>query len=228
MLQKKILLGTLLAVSTLGACAVASADTSPNPGLYLGIQGGWGRADYGNVFQSVVNQFPSHSNDRGQYAGRAYAGYQFNPFLSLESGYSYFQNNTFDGKSPIGNVSFTEKTQVVDIVGKASLPFSVMTGCDNPVSAYVKAGGAYVMSKVDESVSGIFAGSASMSDNEFKPTAGAGFEFNFTPNFSADISYSHIFGSDTTASDIVNNTVSAPTTDMVAIGLRYLFDLTGY
>jgi OmpA-OmpF porin, OOP family len=216
MLQRKILAGLLISVGVIGINNAATADTAPFPGFYIGVQGGYAKADYGDVLDQAFNAIPGHNISKGQYGGRAYVGWQFNPYFALETGYNYLQNNDYQVAG--GLLDVTEKMQAWDFLGKASLPFSAFVGEQTPFSVYAKAGGAYVRSEGDVSVAGI--GSTSTSSNQVKPEAGAGIECNFTEDFSADLAYSHIFGSKTTLGD---NEINAPITDMVYLGVRYLF-----
>jgi opacity protein-like surface antigen len=217
MLQRKMLAGLLFSIGVIGLNNTANADTAPFPGFYLGVQGGYAKADYGDVLDKAFNAIPGHNISKGQYGGRAYVGWQFNPNLAVETGYNYLQNNDYQVAG--GLVDVTEKMQAWDLLGKASLPFSAFVGQETPFSLYAKAGGAYVRSEVDASVAGL--GSiASTTSNQVKPEAGIGVECNFTEDLSADLSYSHIFGQKTSLTD---TEINAPIADMAYVGLRYLF-----
>lgn len=213
---------TILAISALGLCSTAYAK-SCNSGIYIGGQFGYGQTNYG--LSGTRN-----STQDGE-AGRAYVGYQFNPYFGLETGYSVFSDTTFKTRGTLvdtaGNVdtitgNVKAQTQQWDILAKAGLPF----GCTG-LRGDIKAGAAYVMSKVNWNVSNSspafskFNASGSESENSWSPALGASLAYNFTKNFAADISYLHTFGSDSKIG--FKNDIDSPDTDLATIGLSYLF-----
>lgn len=188
-----------LAAGALGLCSSAYASN----GFYVGGQAGYGNAGYDTTGTS--------STDEGGFAGRAYAGFQFNRYFGLESGYTWFSDNTY--KFLGDTLKVTTKTDQWDILAKAGMPF----GCTG-FRGDIKAGAAYVMTDADTD----FLGSevASDSDNKWEPAAGASISYNFNKNFAADISYLHAFGS----SD--DNNFNKPDTDLATLGVSYLFALS--
>ena len=93
----------------------ASADVT---GPYIGGQIGWGttrNTDLNNDFGT---------KDKGDLAGRVYAGFQMNEFFSAESGYTRFSdvNFTDSGYTQYGytTVSAQVKTYALDLVAKGS------------------------------------------------------------------------------------------------------------
>lgn len=194
-----------LAAGTLGLCSAAYADSST--GFYVGGQAGYGNANY--------DVSGASSTDEGGLAGRAYVGYQFNQFFGLETGFTQFSDNTYKFNfPPVFNGEIKAKTQQWDILAKAGMPF----GCSG-FRGDIKAGAAYVMSDVD--VSGDLHGSDS--DNTWNPAAGASLSYNFNRNFAIDVSYLHTFGSSSTIRRQFNNENVSPDTDLVTLGVSYLF-----
>jgi opacity protein-like surface antigen len=219
MISKKILVA-VGALSTVGFSSMAYADDSMGyynyAGFYVGAQAGYGNPDYGNDLKKIFQTAPNYSTKEGGLAGRAYLGYQFNDYFGLEAGYTLFSNNTYEGSDQFGNrIKLTVKTQQADILGKLGMPFG-----DSGFRGDLKAGAAYVRTSVDATASGIdsnlntISQSGSGSQNRWDPAAGAAISYNFTQNFAMDVSYLHAFGSGDTDS---------PNTDLVTIGVSYLF-----
>lgn len=192
----------VLAASTIGLCSAAYADQ----GFYVGGQAGYGSADYG----SAASIGASTKTDDG-IAGRIYAGYQFNPFFGLETGYTQFSDNKYKFKDTIfGDFNETIDTSEWDILAKAGMPF----GCTG-FRGDIKAGGAYVMASAH-------ALGLSESHDRFAPVAGASVSYNFNKNLAADVSYLHTFGSDSDL-HLGQSGNGTPDTNLVTVGISYLF-----
>ncbi|MBY0544398.1 MAG: porin family protein [Gammaproteobacteria bacterium] len=222
--MKPINKAVLLAVSALGLCSsVYAADN----GLYAGAQLGYANIDNSvssldvsstplNINGHYVGQvsgFKNPSVDNGDIGGRAYLGYQFNRYFSLEAGYTQYADTDVNNIAGFHNQDISLYEGAIDTVGKFSLPIG------KRVNLYAKGGAAYVMTQgVDSSinqvirplnVSSSFETSTTNID-EFRPTYGFGASFDITNHLSTDVSWSQIVGG--------NN---IPTTNFTALGLSY-------
>lgn len=194
MTLKSLLTVSLTGVMSVLVSNVALASNMPStfskPGFYAGIQGGRSDTFYsGRTFVSVpaptqsttvlltpslittdtINDSevsgPSRVDDVG-ISGRIYAGYQFNPYFAVETGYTQYTKTSFsvnttvthqfdrlvtsNDNPPIFFGNIIDKTTAVyhhsgeisenaiDLVGKATLPLIGGFGL------YVKGGAAYI------------------------------------------------------------------------------------
>jgi opacity protein-like surface antigen len=213
----KILSAVLVALGTTTLATTSyAANCDTGAGFYIGGQAGYGKADYG---LSDAFKHTGIKKDEGGFSGRGYAGYQINQYFGIETGYTYFSDNTykFSGvdtfNNPI-NGKLTYQTQQWDILAKVGTPFE-----NSGFRGDIKAGAAYVMSKADANISSSSpyfpSVKISESNNKLEPAAGASVGYNFNQNFAMDVSYLHAFGS--------GNKSDAPSTDLVTLGVSYRF-----
>lgn len=214
-----------LAVATVVSAGLSANASAAVNGPYLGGQIGYGNVNQGGFSKSQIDMAvggigaTSHtsSSDTG-VAGRVFGGYQFNPYLAAEMGYSKFSDATAKASATLDGSSLTErgtiKTYAVDLVGKAILP---LPNCFN---VYGKAGVAYLSETADVSVTlkdpteGTLRAKGSDTDHHLYPTYGAGIGYDVTKNLVADVSWNHI--QKTGKSNLAN-------TDLYAVGLAYNF-----
>lgn len=195
MFNKKIMISTIL-TCVAGICLSTNASASV-AGPYLGAQAG-----AGNVNQDVFG-----NNSNYNLAGRLYAGYAFNRYLALETGFTKYSD--VNGSTYIyfvGQVSGTIKTYTADIAGKLTLPLQ------NGFSIYGKLGGAYVNEEATATISSF--GSDSTTEHKIFPEAGVGVSYDINQNLVADISWTHI--QKVGSNDLGN-------LDFGAVGLTYHF-----
>ena len=205
---RKVLLSLF---STLACVTVAQAGSQPQ--MYVGVQGGYADTNFGlsTMVATADNgsvQLTSASIKNHVFAGRAYAGYQFNEYVALEAGflkphstrYTQINNSTI----PTGNVS----EYGIDITGKIFLPMAAYIH----LSPYLKAGGIYMDG---QSHGGITRNGASDFGYSTHPLFGAGVGYNFTPNMTGDLSWT----------TITKRNSQLPRIDMFFLGLTYHFAL---
>jgi hypothetical protein len=193
---------------------VKVTDEEYQPGPYLGGQVGWGRIDEGDGYQ----QFTSPGIvDLGTFtAWRGVAGYSFVPFFSIEAGYSYYPHNTYTGTNPPNN-TIDIRSYSIDLVGKLILPLGKIAEPLHRLSIYVKGGGSYVNTKIDETINNA---ETTISNDAIRPTYGAGIAFNFTDNISVDASWTGIAGKKRVVyKDGGGN--PTPNCNMFALGIYY-------
>jgi len=211
---------TSLFCALLLTCGVATAQQS---GIYLGASVGRAKVDLDKNdlvtdLSSLGVTNISSSQDDTTTAWKIFAGYQFNPYLSLEGGYVDFGKYKVkvNGSSVDGGVTYKGDVDAqavfADLVGHLPL-------MENALSIFGKVGGAYTRLKVSQSLSvgGDFL-SDDERDNEFVWKLGAGFRYNFTKQFGVRAEYERYFnvgGNDTTGgqSDV----------GMWSIGATFLF-----
>ncbi len=236
------------AVSTAAfADNMVNASTFCKPGFYAGVQGGRSDTFYhpstalsaarneGNITTTTYNAngtvaststttstlSAQHVDDVGM-GGRLYAGYQFNPYFALETGYTQYNKTDFSATgSTLSSQDSYRTTNVydvtkyngeitehaIDLVGKATLPLQMGFGL------YAKAGMAYIAA--DSHTNLTVAGTRTYVNNVlttsttssgpsvtidthtyqgFRPVAGVGVNYTIpNTNFSVDASYTRVF-----------------------------------
>lgn len=219
---KKVLVGA--AALGLTVAALANGNSVPvvtavpasefNPGIYLGLQAGYGVAGWYRVKDDY-----SVSDDNG-LAGRLLLGYDFTKYWAAEVGYTYF-----GGKSKLKDGASTAvseiRTQAFDLVAKGKIPVV------DKFDIYGKAGIAYLMSKgirkaVDAGDSWV---GSNDKQNNVAAVLGLGADYYFKPNLWMDLSWTKYivgkkFGGTTSYVDNYQ-----PDTDLFVLGLNYKFVL---
>lgn len=213
MLKKSLLLSTV-GITALGlSSAIFAANlNNSNQDVYVGIQGGYGDTHWSDVNGSVVfmdpitGQLSTHSisfKDTG-VAGRVFAGYDFNQFLALETGYTYFPKTKVNIDSTQVD-KFT--TYGLDAVGKITVPV-----VDN-FGLYAKAGPGYLHTSSDTP-------GVSATDNAVL-VYGFGANYQFNQHLVADVSFTR-FNGNHKANDLNKY---QPDADLYAVGLAYKFNI---
>lgn len=198
--------------------ANAAAITN-NPGPYLGGQVGWARIDEGNGYKQYMETQSSKQIDQGTFTGwRAYIGYNFTPFFSVESGYAYYPDNNYTSTS---SNKINIKSYTIDLVGKIILPLQDIINPLANFSLYGKGGGAYINTKLDHIIS---SSSVKRSNAIIRPTYGAGVVYNFNDNIAIDASWTGVYGKNkitTTDLNMITTANPTPTTNLFTLGLSY-------
>ncbi|PNT86367.1 outer membrane protein [Coxiella burnetii] len=246
---KKIVIGvTATAAFGIGAGALAggSVDQSYNntsgAGFYVRGEAGYGLVDKKSGtskvnFTGVTLTENSHTNTKKSrgFNGRVAIGYAFNPYFSLESGFTYchpaYRDVNIAGSAlPLFSSVQAEGRQKInlysiDLMGKATLPI------DN-FYAFIEGGVAYVHTKfaaftetgtavsplLPPVTSSVAVKVPSSSKGYIRPKAGIGVGYNITQNIGVDVSYSRVFGQGK-----INNTNYLPNLNAVTLGLTYKF-----
>lgn len=218
MVSKKMLVA-LAAASTLGMSLSTVAATACNtgcPGVYVGAQAGWGEVKYRNH-----ERRRHHDHDNGGFAGRVYLGYQFNPYIGLETGVAgFFESDHHNG----GRRNHDSHNHVGqwDLLARVGTPFG-----DSGFRGDLKGGAAYLFSSHDHHNHG------HDSDNII-PAAGASLAYSFCHNVMVDVSYLHGFGTESShhhrgyrqvieGGHHHHDSNRVKSTDLVTLGVSYLF-----
>lgn len=221
-MSKKVLF-TALAALGLSSAALASvattSTTATDSGIYLGVQAGYGDTNWNDIKGSNDAGFANVSTsvkDTG-FAGRLFAGYDFNQYLAVEGGYTYFPNsditNTFQTSAiNFGGIvvpastetdKYTIKTYGLDLVGRINVPVYQNFGL------YAKAGPGYLHT------SG-FGGNVGNVDLVY----GFGADYKITDHLIADASFTRFNGDHQ-----LNSSSYQPNADLYALGLAYKFNV---
>jgi len=235
---KKILIG--VAALGLTAAALANGNTVSestalaavpasefDPGIYLGLQGGYGLSGW----KRVEGDAAKVSADGG-LSGRAFVGYDFTKYWAMELGYTYFGPKT-KVKDASGTVLSQIRTEAWDLVGKGKIP--VVDSFD----IYGKLGVGYLMSKGIQKASTTFSSDTVYvgekdKQNNIAGVVGVGAEYYFMPNLWMDLSWTRYMtnaksGMTYTGTLDSNATVYAngkyqPDADFYALGVAYKFN----
>ncbi|NNM58351.1 MAG: outer membrane beta-barrel protein, partial [Legionellales bacterium] len=172
------------------------------------------------LFLQLKNQLSTDPNDKtdvdnGNLGARAYLGYQFNKYLSLESGYTQYSHTDVNNIDGVRGADLSLYQGAIDAVAKVSLPLT------QKINIYAKGGAAYVMTQgVDSSVyvnvqpnqinANLDYGTKNI--DEFRPTYAVGVSYDLTQHLSTDVSWSQIVG----GNDIA-------TSNFASLGLSYHF-----
>jgi OmpA-OmpF porin, OOP family len=154
--------------------ALAGSAFAATPGAYVGAGVGYdylNNSNLNNYLPKPYNNVVKFDSNKGNVGGRAFAGYNFNPFLGIEGGYDYYGQPNFNVKNaiPAKSASVDERYQTFSLVGKAYLPIQ-----DSGFNLYALGGAAYVNDKVTGN--GLL--SDSVTTNEVRPKFGLGASYD--------------------------------------------------
>ncbi|MGQ3892403.1 outer membrane beta-barrel protein [Legionella sp. CNM-4043-24] len=172
------------------------------PGAYLGLGAGWG---------TLQEQQDYNKKEDSQFAGRAFAGFNFNRYFGLEVNYARFGTTRFLlNFNP--NLGIDTSLNALSMVGKIYLPLS-----DNsPFNIYAMAGAAQMHARYSylhdnqsfyrESASGLVA------------TGGAGISYDINRHLSTSFEFS-AYDEREASSDHLG----IPGSALATLGLTYRF-----
>lgn len=185
-----------------------AVPTGGAPGFYVGGQFGYSELYYTNSMLNATNttgSFTPSINNTGA-GGRAYVGYQINPYFGTEVGYTYYNNAKIKSLDAGGysNVSGTIQERATDLVLRATYPL-----INSGFNIYAKAGIA-LLSRTTSAVLCSASGVCDVTAGLF--TYGGGFTYNILPKVPLDFSWTRVQQ---------NNNIS--NADLAAIGIGYNF-----
>jgi len=211
--------------SSILACGLSFAATAYQPqpmampasqnagAFYLGIQMGYADLNYSKSWLSkyplITSAGASYSTtssiDDTGFAGRVFLGYEFNRYAALELGGIYLPEVTFHkvGGTTL-NADFNQFG--ADLLFKGTIPLGTAFGL------YGKGGLAWIHRDDLTATNNGVKYESDISKNKAVPVLGAGFDFNFTDQFTADISYLRYFPEG-----------NLRATDLYTVGLIYKF-----
>lgn len=187
MTTQKRIAATILTIGLLAGGAAFGADT----GFYIG--GSWGQAR--PDWDSSTGPNAGATLDTSDVAWKAWGGFQFNKYFSVEGGYMNLGSYAVSNGNTIEPAGWG-----LSVMG--TLPITPT------FSAFAKAGEYRMRQKMNP---------ASTADNTWSPVFGAGLKYDFNPNFFGRLEYDRIqnLGSGSTT---INSDVNVYT-----LGLGYKF-----
>lgn len=212
----------LLALAAATLMAITPCALATNKGPYLGLGAGVGtfKSPNQNVF-TVSGPDSSTTHTRGGLSGRAFTGYNFNPYFGLELGYARYARSLYRGISNSNYSSVTYYGRSIDLVAKGYLPFGY-TG----FNVYALAGAARVNATVnypntDVPLNSELAAPPVGTTHTYKtrPIYGAGVSYDFTPCFSGNVEFTQIRH----LGNLQTNPLAIPDMDLATINISYFF-----
>lgn len=220
------------------SCLFISHAYAAAPGPYLGLSYGWG-SDSGGITSSdmytmiidgfntrnvTVDSFSSHATSEGG-AGRIFAGFKFDPYWSLEFGWSHFPSLPVHAEASGIDQSVGRPYEVDSSLGSIKIDaFDLLVKLSWPMSwyfnVYLKGGGAYIEARSSEQVNlvrdgGVYATpNTSNVQQRYYPAFGLGMSYDITGHFVADLSYLRI-------QKVKSNDIGS--TNMISFGFSWYF-----
>lgn len=244
-MNNKLVITTLLAATGLGLSTLSLAEASStdahaaHKGFYVGGQLGYVNSSIDNDIKNnttAINQMDDDdltlTTKLNHIAGRLYVGYQFNPYLALEGGYTYLGNDkTTLAVAPTaldasGSLSQKLTTQAFDLAAKGILPLSVISDSLSNASLFAKVGVASVIYSVD--TKGTITNSTDpdsqeqytdfgvVSTSRVLPEFGGGAEYVLDNGLGFDVSYMRLQGHK-------NSSETIPSQNTLMGGVSYHF-----
>lgn len=210
---------SLFAMIAIALCHSAYAAI---PGLYMGAGAGTSKLAFPDHTIFSPQGVDNNKNLSG-LSGRAYAGYNLNPYLGFEAGITRYAQATFNGNQGNMQSSLDYSMSAIDLVAKTYLPVG-----ERRLNLYALGG----LAAVDESLSWenggvpflneVFPiGSGSKSHRKIKPIYGVGVGYDIPKSqFSVSVELTRLQG----AGNMADNPHSSPPADMVGLSLTYHFD----
>lgn len=208
-----------LSVLGLGLIATASILANGQALVNLGLGFGGLKTPDSMIGQEGTTQ----SYDIRGMAERGSLGYLFTILDSgfsygAELGYNHYAKNTYTiNGGPDYNLSY--QSYAIDALGIARYTI-------NNFFLQAKGGAAYVNQSIDTNAGYQAAtGVASTTKTAIRPELGAGLGYNFTKHISADVDYSHIFGTQPSISDTstANSITQIAPINVLMLNLSYNF-----
>ncbi|MCK4869776.1 MAG: porin family protein [Gammaproteobacteria bacterium] len=207
MLSKKLFIGVIaLGLAPMAFANGAYAPATFTPGIYVGVQGGWGMTGW-DALKGTSTSVKSYNG----LAGRIFAGYDFHKNFAVEGGFTYWFNRAkITDSAVVPSNEYRVRNWALDLVGK------IKAEVYQNVELYAKAGVDYVHTKFSPEWTGTY----NSSYGNVNLVYGVGATYYFTPQISADLSWTRYNGKER------SNTKNQPYLDMIALGVAYKFNLS--
>ena len=197
----------LLGVAIL-ACGVATTALATSEGMYFGVNAGMSKLN--NKTRTITinpggTQAIVSPNNTG-FGGGFFFGYQTNDYFGMEMAYTYYTPSTYTTSNLPANglcSNPTIKQSVISINGKGTFPIGT-----SGFGVFGKGGLGIVYQSLSGSLvstTGICGGNGKRTNTSARPMYGIGVSYDFSQNWVADLTYSHITsGGSTPAADLVS------------------------
>lgn len=211
-MKKNIFIGVVaLGLSPLALASGGVPCPTPvfNPGVYLGIEAGYGMTGWDNAGTSW-NGYKVKDDDG--FAGRAFIGYDFHPNFAIEAGYtSWFTKTKFESRPSGTDLGKMDSYPwAVDLSGKIKAHV-----IDN-FGLYAKVGVAYIKETFNSTYQNM--GMGKKSSDIFNVIYGAGAFYDITPNIMVDLGWTRYDGHKHQTNEYF------PDLDLFAVSLSYKFN----
>lgn len=193
-------------------------------GYYVGIEGGYGDTgwkDSAAIWQDNSSllgfDYVSTTVKDSSWAGRVFAGYDFNKYFAIETGYTYFGDESLakytSSRTHVTLVYDKIRTQAIDLVGKIKAPLS------DDFVIYAKLGPAYEM------VHHKLYDNTKFNSNKLTAMFGAGVDYALTSNVVLNAEWLRLNGHQKHNSVYSLNKNYQPAADLYMVGIRYKWDM---
>ncbi|MEM1243857.1 MAG: outer membrane beta-barrel protein [Pseudomonadota bacterium] len=169
----------------------APQQTSWANNFYVGGQGGW--AHYAS------DDFPGIK--RNSFTLGGFVGYNFNQYLAAELGYKYIDGPKAGNDEILGADVYSN---LITFMGRFNIPLT------QSISAFAKAGGAWMRTDADLNFLGITI--ANEHESRVRPIVAGGLEYRLNQSIGLNAQYTRVFGGG-----------KLPSYDLVTGGITYYF-----
>lgn len=220
--MKKTAIALSLSLFALSAQAVESNH------FYLGFKSGWSSLHQGVKQLSELDYLGNGQNvnqyqvKRNSIAYGLYAGYQFNPYLSLEGGYEHFGQVKVSSSAASDSVAFKHSAQGAILNLKTRYPLT------ERLDIFAKAGAALVQNRYKMPSLGQNE-NLKIKQNQVAPLLGTGVEYHIAPELSLRFDYQWLpritkaKTDENTLSPFSSNVRYRPDAHSLTVGLLYRF-----
>lgn len=213
-----------LSIATVSLAIMASQAHAANTGAYVGL--GAGASTLNTPSENIIigedAKLYKQSHHRTNYAGRVFAGYNFNQYVGVEAGATKYGTASYINKTiatPAVKGTQHYSMAAADLVAKAYLPIG-----ESGFNVYALGGAALVQSvntgKVYNDNKEVEKATVSTTHTLLAPKVGVGANYAIpNTNVSTGLEWNRVFGK--TVDVNMNNTV--PSADMYALTVSYNF-----
>lgn len=201
-----------------------------NQGVYIGLGLGFGHADEGDGLEDLADAVAAAgkaagldtntNKTKGYFGARLNMGWDYNRYLGLDSGFSYYLKNDYkvhySGKGSPPDYKSSMQAFTWDFLAKFTLPIQKW-------DLFAKAGGALdiALFKIDNELG------TSVVENETNAKLvlmyGLGVGYNFNRNVAMNLQWLATPGSNKFDGPGDELSKAAPSTNLVVLGLQYKF-----
>lgn len=201
-------------MSAMALLGISSLSYGIDEGFYLG-----GQVGKTNIHNKPAT-FPTNTggtvtvnpNNTG-FGGRAFLGYQFNPFAGMEFGYIHYASTTYHTPNTVtvcGNPAIRENA--IDLLAKGTYPFSTTGfGLEGKagVSFLRKSSSGSLATNSSNGVAGC-SSSSNQTTTTARPEIGIGVSYDITDSWQVDLTANRVLGGG-----------SVQSADFYAVGISY-------
>lgn len=210
----------LASTMAMGAFADTNTNSSSQPAIYAGIEGGYQNMDIDEGSSSSL--LGSDTVKQPHYYANIHTGVLFpvNQTWSFggQLGYSYYGQVKENGNLVLlGKTESKVSISSINLQGVAKAKF-------NQMYVAMHAGLGYFMMNGSGSIANVNGGEEqTASQTAIEPIAGVQLGYDVTDNVGVYMSYNHVFGANYENGSADTDSNSAPAMDLVGVGVDYTF-----